>query len=181
MTAPAAAPQQPGLVIPTSLVLLANVAATAFMTGVIWYVQVVHYPLMAGWPHDRFGDWEVLHRQRTEWIVMPVMLVEGAAAAALLLRRPRGVAGGFAWLAAALLAGVWASTFLLQVPCHARLSLGWDAEVHARLVATNWIRTVLWTARLGAVWALTAAWMAASNPSCTTPPASLTSPPDSRR
>ena len=27
--------------------LLANAAATLFMTGLIWFVQVVHYPLFA--------------------------------------------------------------------------------------------------------------------------------------
>jgi hypothetical protein len=29
------------------LLLLANAAATFFMVGVIWFVQVVHYPLFA--------------------------------------------------------------------------------------------------------------------------------------
>jgi len=162
-------------------IVLANLLATAFMTGVIWFVQIVHYPLMAGWPHDRFGDWESLHRGRTERVVMPVMLVEGAAAAALLVRRPRRVPAWLPWLAAALLAGVWASTFLLQVPCHARLALGWDEQVHARLVATNWIRTLLWTARLAAVAAVAAGWNPAANPPCTKGQAALTSPPDSGR
>ena len=162
-------------------VVLANLLATAFMTGVIWFVQVVHYPLMAGWPHDRFGAWESLHRDRTGWVVMPVMLAEGAAAAALLVRRPRRVPAWLPWLAAALLAGVWASTFLLQVPCHMRLSLGLDEGVHARLVATNWIRTLLWTARLAAVAAVAGGWIAAANPPCTKGPASLVSPPDSGR
>jgi hypothetical protein len=48
-----------------------------------------------------------------------------------------------------LLAGIWASTFFLQVPCHLKLSTGWDAATHRFLVQSNWIRTVLWTARLG--------------------------------
>ncbi|MFM7291924.1 MAG: hypothetical protein ACKO6B_11945 [Planctomycetia bacterium] len=33
----------------TVALVLLHFAATAFMTGLIWYVQVVHYPLMAGW------------------------------------------------------------------------------------------------------------------------------------
>jgi hypothetical protein len=47
-----------------------------------------------------------------------------------------------------LLAGIWASTFLLQVPCHLRLSAGWDAATHRFLVDSNWIRTIAWTLRL---------------------------------
>ena len=44
---------------------------------------------------------------------------------------------------------IWASTFFLQVPCHLRLSAGWDAATHRLLVQSNWIRTVLWSVRLG--------------------------------
>ncbi|HEX2205610.1 MAG TPA: hypothetical protein VHG91_20025 [Longimicrobium sp.] len=42
---------------------------------------------------------------------------------------------------------VWLSTALLQVPMHGRLERGFDAAAHRRLVATNWVRTVAWTAR----------------------------------
>jgi hypothetical protein len=130
--------------------------ATAFMTGVIWYVQLVHYPLMAGWPHDAFGAWEARHRSRTGPVVMPMMLLEGATAVVLTARRPRGVPVWLPWAALLMLGGVWMSTFLLQVPCHELLSRGWDEAVHARLVGTNWIRTGLWTARLVLVAAIAA-------------------------
>lgn len=128
-------------------VLLLHLVVTAFMAGLIWFVQVVHYPLMAGWPHDDFGTWEASHRDRTAAVVIPGMLLEGATAAWLCIRPPRRAAP---WLfsAAAALVGIWASTFFLQVPAHDMLTRGWDADVHARLVATNWIRTVLWSLRL---------------------------------
>jgi len=130
------------------VVILAHLAATAFMTGVIWYVQVVHYPLMAGWPHEQFGAWEARHRERTGCAVVPAMLLEALAAGVLAVRRPRGLSGRLITLNLVLLACIWASTFLLQVPCHDLLSLGWDERVHARLVQTNWLRVVLWSSRL---------------------------------
>jgi hypothetical protein len=45
------------------------------------------------------------------------------------------------------------------VPAHGRLAEGFDAGVHARLVATNWIRTMAWTLR-GAlvVWWVALGW-----------------------
>jgi hypothetical protein len=106
---------------------------------------------MAGWPHDEFGAWEARHRERTGLVVVPAMLAEGAAAAWLVLRRPQGVPVWLPWAAGLLLLGVWASTFLVQVPCHERLGQGWDEATHARLVATNWLRTLLWSLRLGLV------------------------------
>jgi uncharacterized membrane protein len=128
--------------------LVANLAAAAFMAGVIWFVQLVHYPLMAGWPHDDFPRWEAMHRSRTAAVVMPAMLVEGATAAWLLLRRPAGVPRWMPWAGLAMLVVIWGSTFLVQVPCHDALSHGWDAAVHARLVSSNWLRTALWTGRV---------------------------------
>jgi len=37
-------------------------------------------------------------------------------------------------------------TVLASISAHTRLAAGFDAHVHARLVRTNWIRTLAWTA-----------------------------------
>ena len=58
-------------------------------------------------------------------------------------RHPRACAAGLA-----LLAAVWMSTALLQVPCHRKLARGFDPDVARRLVSSNWIRTVCWSLRL---------------------------------
>jgi hypothetical protein len=124
--------------------LLAHAAATLAMTGLAWFVQVVHYPLFARVGAEGFADYEREHQRRTSWIVVPAMLAEATCAAALLWVAPgdaRTVAG------AALLAAIWASTFLVQVPLHARLERGFDLAAQRRLVATSWIRTVAWSAR----------------------------------
>jgi hypothetical protein len=131
-----------------SIVLIVHLVATVFMAGVIWYVQLVHYPLMAGWPHDDFPRWEAVHREQTGLVVVPAMLLEGVTLGVLLVRRPSAVPAWLLWAGAAMLAAIWASTFAIQVPLHERLASGWDAESHAQLVQTNWLRTVLWSARV---------------------------------
>jgi hypothetical protein len=75
------------------------------------------------------------------------MLLELVTAVALVAWPPAGISARLLHVGLALLAVVWASTWLLQVPCHTRLAGGFDAAVHRRLVASNWIRTVGWTAR----------------------------------
>ena len=130
------------------LVLIVHLGATAFMAGVIWYVQLVHYPLMAGWPHEDFPRWEAVHREQTGFVVVPGMLLEGVTAGMLLFRRPPAMPAWLLWAGGAMLLAIWMSTFAIQVPLHERLASGWDAESHARLVQTNWLRTVLWSARL---------------------------------
>lgn len=128
-----------------------HLAATWMMVGVIWFVQLVHYPMLGLYPRDGFVAFAEEHQRRTSWVVIPPMLVELAAALLLLVRSLTASAEGhtrlLTGLGLGLLVAVWASTFLLQVPCHRRLLEGKDEATLRRLVATNWLRTVGWTAR----------------------------------
>jgi hypothetical protein len=127
--------------------LLTHLAATVFMTGVIWFVQVVHYPLFASVSVSEFPAYERQHTVSTTWVVGPPMLVEAATAFLLFWYRPAGVSTWLLALGLALLAVIWMSTALLQVPCHEFLAERFDATVQQRLVATNWVRTVAWSLR----------------------------------
>ena len=126
---------------------LAHVAVTFYMTGLIWFVQVVHYPLMGAIGNAEFSAYEQRHMSLTGWVVIPPMLVEITTAILLFWFRPVGVASWQVWVGVILLAMIWLSTAFLQVPCHETLSNGFSADVHQRLVATNWIRTIAWTLR----------------------------------
>ena len=131
--------------------VLANLFATLTMFGVIWVVQLVHYPLFAGVGVDGFVAYEASHQVRITWIVFPAMLLELGTAVALLWLRPDIVPPWMVWAGLALVGVVWLSTALVQVPLHSTLSAGFDGDAHARLVATNWVRTVAWTLRAGLV------------------------------
>lgn len=136
--------------------LLTQVASTVYMVGLIWFVQVVHYPLMGAIGDSEFSAYEQRHMSLTTWVVAPPMLIEAATAVLLFWFRPTGVSIWFVWTGGILLALIWLSTALLQVPCHETLANGFDAVAHRRLVLTNWIRTVSWSLRgllvLGMVW-----------------------------
>jgi hypothetical protein len=125
-----------------------HLVATAFMAGVIVFVQVVHYPLMAGVGDTHFASYERRHTVRTGWVVIPPMLVELGSAVWLAAHPPEPAAAPLAYAGLALLLLIWASTALLQAPAHGRLVSGFDRAVHLRLVRTNWIRTVAWLARV---------------------------------
>lgn len=132
-------------------VLLLHVAATLFMVGAIWFVQVVHYPLMAQVGADEFCDYEAAHVRLTSWVVVPPMLVELATGVVLAGRPPVSLGPGWCWGGLLLLLLIWASTALLQVPRHKALSAGFDSTQHGALVLTNWARTAAWTLRGGLV------------------------------
>lgn len=143
-----------GIVTATDLLLAAQALASVAMCGVIWFVQVVHYPLFAHVPTG--GDYPRDNQRRTAWVVIPPMLVEGLAALALAVRPPAAVGAAAAWLGLALVLALWLSTATLQMPLHRRLAReGHAADTIAALVRGNWLRTALWTTRAAlSIWML---------------------------
>lgn len=129
------------------VLLLLNTAVTFALVGLIWTVQVVHYPLMNGVGEAGFRAYHARHAQAITWIVAPLMLVEILTAVSLAVAPVPGVPAWLGWAGLALVLLVWAVTALVSVPLHQRLESGFDAGVHTRLVNTNWIRTAAWTAR----------------------------------
>ena len=98
---------------------IAQVVGSVGMFGVIWMVQVVHYPLMRFVSGEQFARFETAHRNRISWVVGPLMAVEGVCVLAFLFAPPAGL----------------------------RLNAHFDLATLDRLIATNWIRTIAWTGR----------------------------------
>ena len=61
-------------------VILIHTFSTLYMTGLIWFVQVVHYPLKSSVGHEAFKEYQRLHVMKTGWVVGPPMLMEAASA-----------------------------------------------------------------------------------------------------
>lgn len=141
------------------MLLGAQALASAAMGGLIWFVQVVHYPLFGEVAATDGRAYADAHRRRTSWVVIPPMLVEGLTAGILAVRPPPGIPPAVAWAGFALVLALWWSTGAVQMPLHARLGReGHVPDAVAALVRSNWVRTILWSARaVLAVWMLRAA------------------------
>jgi hypothetical protein len=118
------------------------------MVGIIWFVQWVHYPLLAKIPVDNASEIAVQHQRSTGQVVAIPMAVEGVSTLALLAIRPDGVSFILPWVGAFLLAIALGCTVLLSVPLHAKMAISPTAEVGRRLVSTNWPRTMAWSLRM---------------------------------
>jgi hypothetical protein len=118
---------------------------TLYMVGLIWFVQVVHYPLMRVVPADTWLEYEQKHTLRTGWVTAPPMVGELATGVLLFWMMDLPVWVG--WLNLISILSLWASTFFIQVPLHSRLSREYHSESIHQLVRTNWLRTFVWTLR----------------------------------
>jgi hypothetical protein len=127
------------------VLLLANFTLALYLTGLIWTVQVLHYP--------SFGlvgaaEWAAFHRAHTSRItplVMGPMLLE-LILGGWLAWQGGGWVGKVAYVFVLI---IWAQTAFVAVPLHNRLAVRFDLHLVDRLVRTNWIRTLAWTARAG--------------------------------
>lgn len=131
----------------SEIALLANTIATCVMVGIIWFVQIVHYPLLARFGVAQSTQVAREHQRRTSWVVGAPLTVEGISTLLLLAYRPAGVAVYLPWAGAILLAVALGSTVLLSVPLHSRMASAHDDTIARKLVRTNWPRTIAWSAR----------------------------------
>ncbi|MGZ0171354.1 MAG: hypothetical protein ACKVHE_17550 [Planctomycetales bacterium] len=130
------------------LLLVVNLFSTLGMVGLIWFVQVVHYPMFRNVGEDAFINYVRIHQRLTTWVVGPLMLVEALTAVGLLYRSPESIEPTWLWTGMALVFVIWLSTAILQVPRHGALAeSGFESIHHSTLVTTNWVRTIAWTAR----------------------------------
>lgn len=123
--------------------LLADLVVAAVLCGLIWTIQIVHYPLFAAVPAAGWVAYEREHQRRIARLVAPLMHANVSLAVAV------GVAGDgdalLRWVGAVLAVAVFAATGGVFSALHSRLAAGRDPAVIARLVALNWWRTAAWT------------------------------------
>lgn len=116
---------------------------TSVLTGLIWVIQVVHYPSFKWIAATDYVSYAVFHTNRITYVVAPLMLAELFFTLRLFFLKDIPIP--LIWSAAILTLIVWASTFFLQVPLHGILASHKDLVAIERLVSTNWIRTVAWS------------------------------------
>ncbi len=130
-----------------SSLLHVHLVSTLLMVGIIWFVQIVHYPLMVQVGSLQFHEYARLHQLRTTFVVSGPMLLEIGTAILLFSWYP-ALRSSWSFLAAAvLLVIIWASTIFWQAPLHRALLAGYDERRIRLLVSTNWPRTLAWSLR----------------------------------
>jgi hypothetical protein len=114
------------------------------LVGLIWVVQILVYPQFRRVAPAEFKDFHFAHCFRIGLIIAPLLFIEIASAAWLLYEGRQ--AQPFI-ISTCLIPVIWLCTAVFQAPIHLRLMRGFDETLIHRLILTNWIRTLAWTAR----------------------------------
>ncbi|MEL0269889.1 MAG: hypothetical protein VXA17_05430 [bacterium] len=126
------------------MLLKVNFISTSVMVGVIWVIQLLHYPSFHFINENKYIEFQHFHMRRISFIVIPVMLIE--LASALLLSY--FFRSSLTIILLAILLGIWGITFIFFTNMHQKLTNGYDPSIVDRLVQINWSRTALWSLRL---------------------------------
>lgn len=126
------------------IVLLIHLFSTIFMTGLCWFVQIVHYPLFRAMKLEDLPQYEQKNKV-TGYITVTVMTVELITGLVLVYQQFELIY----ILNIVFLALIWLSTMVYQVPMHLKLMIIGSNETISKLIRTNWIRTLSWTIRSG--------------------------------
>ena len=130
-----------------SFIFLFNLVLSFIALGLIWTIQLVHYPSMKYIPKDRFPEYHNFHSIRISILAIPLMFAELFTSIILLYQNLNNAIQTIFIVNLILVLMIWLSTFLIQVPLHNVLSKEKNTEKLSKLIFSNWIRTILWTAR----------------------------------
>ena len=130
-----------------SFIFLLNLVLAFIAVGLIWTIQLVHYPSMRFIPKERFVEYHNFHSIRISFLAVPLMVTELGTSLILFYQNYNNAIQTIFLINLVIVALIWLSTFLIQVPLHNALSKEKQSEKLSKLICTNWIRTILWTAR----------------------------------
>lgn len=120
--------------------------ASFALVGLIWTIQIVHYPLMKYVTIENFKSFHEQHSQFISWIVIPLMLTEAFSLMYIAYYELASNKAALIYTLIFLTTINWFSTFLIQVPIHTKLShQGYSLQLIEKLILTNWIRTISWS------------------------------------
>ena len=126
--------------------LVLHLIATSVMVGVIWVIQLVHYPSFHFIELKQYTTFQRFHMSRISYVVIPAMLTELFTLILILISMDQ--IDTLVLASAILLIFIWLMTAVFFSGVHQKLTLGYDQTVVDKLIKLNWGRTLLWTLRL---------------------------------
>ena len=126
--------------------LILHLTATSVMVGVIWVIQLVHYPSFHFVELKQYNTFQRFHMSRISYVVIPAMLTELFTLILIVISMDQ--IDTLVHASAILLIFIWLMTAVFFSGVHQKLTLGYDQTVVDKLIKLNWGRTLLWTLRL---------------------------------
>ncbi len=127
------------------LLIVLHIVSTSIMVGVIWVMQLLHYPALLYVKNETFRQFQNFHMTKISIIVVPIMLIELVSGFIIYLQGERS----FEFLASfVLMIILWIMTGLIFTKFHSKLRKSKDIRIINKMIFLNWYRTLFWSMRL---------------------------------
>ena len=128
------------------IIILLHAIVTFLLTGLIWVIQLVHYPMFQFLDSQAYSKAMSFHQQRISIIVVPLMLFELLSGVYLAHAQWSSLAR-FHSINIALIVIIWIHTFGLMVPFHKNIPIQPNHELLKKTLCHHWIRTLSWSVK----------------------------------
>ena len=116
------------------------------MLGVIWTMQLLHYPSFHFVSKANYRSFQEFHIKRITFIVAPAMLIEAISGSLCLIYIIDDIENFFV-ISLILLVVIWLMTAFIFSKLHQNLLDGYSKIIINKLIRLNWIRSLLWSFR----------------------------------
>jgi hypothetical protein len=122
------------------LLFYSNLIVSSILLGLILVIHFVHYKSFNFIDIEKFVEFHKFHTKNISFLVIPLMIIEVVISIIICYF----YFSILSLINLSLVALIWITTFLLQVPSHNKLSTGKSITEIEKLVSGNVFRVYLW-------------------------------------
>lgn len=122
------------------LLFYSNLIVSSILFGLILVIHFVHYKSFNFIDIEKFVEFHKFHTKNISFLVIPLMIIEVVISIIICYF----YFSILSLINLSLVALIWITTFLLQVPSHNKLSTGKSITEIEKLVSGNVFRVYLW-------------------------------------
>lgn len=122
------------------LLFYSNLIVSSILLGLILVIHFVHYKSFNFIDIEKFVEFHKFHTKNISFLVIPLMIIEVVISIIICYF----YFSILSLINLSLVALIWITTFLLQVPSHNKLSTGKSIAEIEKLVSGNVFRVYLW-------------------------------------
>jgi hypothetical protein len=129
-----------------SFYLILNLITSLMMAGIVWFMQVVQFPLFTTVRPRNFLGYGTHFKFLTAYIMAPMFLLEAIGALGLAIKF-YGHHNGLLIGNLVLFAIAWGATLLYTLPIQNKLTERYVPARIRSLIHYNWVRTLAWSGK----------------------------------
>jgi hypothetical protein len=131
-----------------TIFLLINLLSTVLIAGIMWFVQLVHYPLFNAIPARNLINYGYYHTRKISGIIKPLFIVDFTTLLLLLILLGSNLSTNLMMVNIVIFIITVILTQIVFIPIHQKLSKSPNSQTISQLIRLNWIRTLIWSLKV---------------------------------